>query len=78
MSKPKMRVTGIRTDKDKDGKPILIKVLSLDTSPAPCSNCKSEPRREGSSSCKKCADEFHASQFESNRLKKKIEDARKK
>lgn len=44
----------------------------------PCSICKKERRRMGSSSCQKCADIYHNQQFEASRVRKRIEEASKK
>jgi hypothetical protein len=66
--------TGIR--KQENG--IAIVETKIVDRPAPCKNCKENPRRYGASTCQGCANKYKTQRFEEERLKKKVEQATQK
>lgn len=79
MPKVKYRVTGVKDEKINSGKDIRTKIMAtIDTTSAPCKQCKKKLRRQGSSRCEECTKKHKQEVFVQGRVDRKIEEQIKK
>ena len=72
-----LKITGTRIQETKDGKKMTIVETMTADRPRLCKQCGKYPRNQGSSRCEGCVQDYRKQEFESNRLRKKVEEATK-
>lgn len=72
MSNIKLKVKNAYEVKDKKGNERVMIETTMSTTSPPCKLCKKEPRKEGSSRCKKCSEQHVIQKINDSRLQAKI------
>jgi len=72
----KIIIKKVKTEQDKKGAERLILEAGFEPRNANCKQCNKEPRQDGSSRCKTCANLYKEQKFNNARLQRKIENQR--